>query len=70
VIGTHATFPVYAIGAGERAGTHGDHAFPAIFWGLATGEWKGAPRQSFGYLSAGLAVLIVALVITAAGARR
>jgi len=41
----------------------------ANFWGLLTGEWKGAPRQSFGYLSTGLAVLIAALVIVAAGAR-
>jgi len=41
----------------------------ANFWGLVTGEWKGSPRRVFGYLSAGLAVMIAALVIIAAGAQ-
>lgn len=35
----------------------------ANFWGLATGEWRGAPRRARGYLGAGLAVMVVALAI-------
>ena len=41
----------------------------ANFWGLVTGEWKGAPRRVFTYLAAGLALMIAALIIIAAGAR-
>jgi peptidoglycan biosynthesis protein MviN/MurJ (putative lipid II flippase) len=41
----------------------------ANFWGLVTGEWKGSPRRVFGYLGAGLAVLIAALVVIAGGAK-
>jgi L-rhamnose-H+ transport protein len=41
----------------------------ANFWGLLTGEWRGAPRRVYGYLGAGLSVMIAALVIIAAGAR-
>jgi len=46
-----------------------EQRFPANFWGLVTGEWKGAPRRVYGYLGAGLSVMIAALVIIALGAR-
>lgn len=41
----------------------------ANFWGLVTGEWKGSPRRAYGYLTAGLSVLIAALVVIAGGAQ-
>jgi len=68
----------YGVGAsqlGESGASVGWALFMTVmvlvanFWGLVTGEWKGAPRQSFGYLGAGLAVMIAALVIIATGAR-
>ena len=67
----------YGVGA-SKLGPSGPSVGWALFmtfmvlvansWGLATGEWKGAPRRAFGYLAAGLAVMIAALAIIA-GAR-
>lgn len=35
----------------------------ANLWGLVTGEWKNADRRAFGYLGAGLAIMVCALVM-------
>ncbi len=68
----------YGVGA-SKLGQSGPSVGWALFmtvmvlmangWGLVTGEWKGAPRQAFSYLAAGIVVMIAALVIIASGAR-
>jgi L-rhamnose-H+ transport protein len=37
-----------------------------LFWGAISGEWKGATRRSYGYCWAGVAILLVAIVIVSA----
>jgi len=41
----------------------------ANFWGIATGEWKSAGPRALRFLGVGIAIMIVALVIIAAGAQ-
>ena len=41
----------------------------ANFWGLVTGEWKGAGKRALGYLAAGTGVMIVAMVVISMAAR-
>jgi hypothetical protein len=35
----------------------------ATLWGLSTGEWRGAGQQALRVMSAGLALLVVAVFI-------
>jgi len=39
----------------------------ALFWGAASGEWKGASRRALAYNWAGVALLLVAIAIISAG---
>jgi L-rhamnose-H+ transport protein len=41
----------------------------ANFWGLVTGEWKGAGTRALGYLAAGTGVMIVAMIVISMAAR-
>ena len=41
----------------------------ANVWGLVTGEWKNTDRRAFQNLGAGLALMVVALVVIAAANR-
>jgi L-rhamnose-H+ transport protein len=41
----------------------------ANFWGLVTGEWKGAGSRALRYLAAGTGVMIVAMVVISMAAR-
>ena len=41
----------------------------ANLWSVVTGEWKGAGARALRFLAAGMAVLLVALAVIAAGAR-
>jgi L-rhamnose-H+ transport protein len=63
---------MYGIGAG-RLGNWGTSAgwaiymcatvFTANLWGLATGEWRNAPKKSYVYLGAGLLAITVAIIL-------
>jgi len=39
----------------------------ALFWGAASGEWKGASRRALSYNWAGIAILLFAIAIISAG---
>jgi L-rhamnose-H+ transport protein len=39
----------------------------ALFWGVLSGEWKGASRRALAYNGLGVGVLLVAIVIISAG---
>jgi len=41
----------------------------ANFWGLLTGEWKGAGSKALGYLGAGTAVMVIAMIVISMAAR-
>lgn len=41
----------------------------ANFWGLVTGEWKGAGSRALGYLAAGTGIMIVAMIVISLAAR-
>jgi L-rhamnose-H+ transport protein len=41
----------------------------ANFWGLVTGEWKGAGARALGYLAAGTGVMILAMMVISLAAR-
>jgi len=41
----------------------------ANFWGLVTGEWKGAGARALGYLAAGTGVMIAAMIVISMAAR-
>jgi hypothetical protein len=41
----------------------------ANFWGILTGEWRAAGRSAVRFLAAGIAVMIVALVVISLSSR-
>ena len=67
-----ASVILYGIGA-EGLGVWGASAgwainmsttiFAANVWGLATGEWKNAPRKSYILLAIGLVAVTIAIVL-------
>ena len=38
-----------------------------VFWGAVAGEWKGSSRNTYAYAWAGVAVLLGAIAVIAAG---
>jgi len=65
-------FFLYGIGATKMGDMGTVVAWPILMttmvlvanvWGLVTGEWKNADRRAFHFLGAGLALMVVALVI-------
>lgn len=67
---------VYGMGAvalGSLGGIVGWPVFMAInisagyFWGVATGEWKGASRRSFSYSWIGIIILLVSIYVISLG---
>ena len=70
------SFIAYGMGAtslGALGGIVGWPLFMAMSlitsnaWGVATGEWKGASRRSYGYSIVGIVFLIAAIVIISRG---
>jgi len=63
---------MYGIGA-DRLGSWGTSAGWAIYmcatvfianlWGIATGEWRNAPKKSYVFLGAGLLAITVAILL-------
>ena len=67
---------VYGMGAASLGSLGGIIGWPVfmtvdiiagLFWGAVAGEWKGSSRQTYAYAWAGVAVLLVAIAVIAAG---
>jgi L-rhamnose-H+ transport protein len=67
-------FYLFGVGKSQLGELGGEVGWPifmslqvlvANVWGLVTGEWKNADRRAFRYLSAGLAIIIAAVVVIA-----
>jgi len=70
------SFMAYGMGATALGPLGGIVGWPLLmsmslitsnFWGALTGEWKGASRGSYGFSLAGIAFLIVAIVVISRG---